>query len=71
MQSRSPRLDQLRTRLEAVFGQKRGRKAELAGFLGVRPHMITEWMREKQPGGEYTLAMAEWVEQKEREDGDG
>jgi len=71
MRDGSPRLDALRARVAAVCERERGRKARLAEYLGVRPHMITEWLRPdgKQPRAEYTLGMVEWVEAREREDG--
>ncbi|MEX2580846.1 MAG: hypothetical protein WD342_17435 [Verrucomicrobiales bacterium] len=69
MGSQSPRLDALRARVEAVCARERGRKSRLAEYLGVRPHMITEWLAGKQPGAEYTLGIVEWVDGREREDG--
>ena len=42
---------------------KPGAKAELARLLGVKPPRISEWLSgEKEPGGEYTLKLLNWVE---------
>ncbi|HUZ06465.1 MAG TPA: helix-turn-helix transcriptional regulator [Candidatus Paceibacterota bacterium] len=42
---------------------KPGSKAELALLLGVKPPRISEWLSgKKEPGGEYTLKLLNWVE---------
>ena len=64
----TPLLDALLQRLSAHCENRRGRKAELAAHLGVRPHMISAWLaREKSPGGEYTLAIQAWLAEEESE----
>lgn len=45
-----------------------GRKKFLAGELEVSPARISEWLSgEKEPGGNYTLRLLQWVEKWERE----
>ena len=47
--------------------KERGKKAELARWLGVPMPRITEWLSGKrEPGGETTLRLLLWVEQQER-----
>ena len=46
----------------------RGKKAELARFLGEPPQRVHDWLKEKDnraPGGEVTLLMLEWVQAEE------
>jgi transcriptional regulator with XRE-family HTH domain len=41
---------------------ERGKQASLASFLKVSPARVSEWVRGvKEPGGEYTLRLLEWV----------
>jgi transcriptional regulator with XRE-family HTH domain len=41
---------------------KPGAKAELAKELDVAPARISEWLSgKKEPGGEYTLRLLNWV----------
>jgi transcriptional regulator with XRE-family HTH domain len=48
--------------------EKRGSKAALAKWLGVHRQSVTDWLSGKQePGGEITLKMLHWVEQRERQ----
>lgn len=43
---------------------KPGAKAELAKELDVAPARVSEWLSgKKEPGGEYTLRLLQWVEQ--------
>jgi len=47
---------------------KPGAKSKLARALGVAPARISEWLSgEKEPGGDYTLRLRNWVEQQERQ----
>lgn len=59
--SSTRRIDALMKRLEAHCESRRGSKGELAEYLAVRPHMISEWLAGKQPGGEYALGIVEWL----------
>ena len=61
MPTESPRYDALRARLAAACEAKHGRKSELARYLGVRPHMVSEWLGGKEPRAEYTLGILEWI----------
>jgi hypothetical protein len=64
MQSELPRLIE---RLKRATKQ-RGKKAELAQFLAVHQARISEWLScKKEPGGETTLKLLNWVEKKERD----
>jgi DNA-binding XRE family transcriptional regulator len=46
----------------------RGKKTELANFLGVKLPRISQWLaREYEPGAETTLRMLQWVEHQERQ----
>jgi regulator of sigma D len=63
MSPTTPRLEELLNRLRTYCETRRGSKTELAQWLGVRPHMISEWLAGKQPGGEYALGILEWLEQ--------
>lgn len=67
MPSPSPRYDALRVRLVEACEAKHGRKSELARYLGVRPHMVSEWLAgRKEPRAEYTLGILEWLAREER-----
>lgn len=47
--------------------QERGKKSELATFLGVNPVTVSKWLSGViEPGGETTLKLLLWVEQQER-----
>lgn len=63
MPEESPRLDLFLHEVNAVCAAKRGRKAALARFLGVRPSQVNEWLtnRRFRPSAEYALGMAEWL----------
>lgn len=42
--------------------EQRGKKSELANFLGVRSQVLSDWLSGRfTPGGEITLLMLEWV----------
>jgi hypothetical protein len=57
----------LRKRLAKV-AQPRGKKAELARFLGAPLSSVSRWLSGLQePGGETTLRLLQWVEQEERQ----
>ncbi len=46
----------------------RGKRTQLAEYLDVSPSRVSEWLAGKrQPGGEVTLAMQEWVTEAERQ----
>jgi len=48
--------------------KERGRKAELALWLGVSPQKVTDWLSGRiEPSGENTLRLLKWVEQQERQ----
>jgi DNA-binding transcriptional regulator YiaG len=48
--------------------KERGRKLELAMWLGVHRQCVTDWLSGKQePGGEIALRLLHWVEQQERQ----
>ena len=60
-----PELAKLIQRLKQ-FTKQRGQKAELAHFLSVHQARISEWLSgKKEPGGETTLRLLNWVERKE------
>jgi hypothetical protein len=62
MAAETPLLDALLSRLSLYCEAERGRKTELIKYLGIRPHMLSEWLSgPKKPGGEYTLAIQEWL----------
>jgi len=62
MAANSPRLDALIARLRDYCEAGRGRKTALIQFLGIQPHQLTSWLSgDKRPGGEYTLAIQEWL----------
>jgi transcriptional regulator with XRE-family HTH domain len=47
---------------------KRGKKSELAEYLGVQLAAVSQWLSSKrEPGGEITLKLLHWVEQQERQ----
>lgn len=61
------RLPELLARLKRAT-QKRGKKAELARYLGVALPKVSRWLSGKpEPGGETTLRLLSWVEQQERQ----
>lgn len=65
MNQPTPLLDALISRLKVYCDQERGRKTELIDHLGIRAHMLSEWLsRLKNPGGEYTLAIQKWLDSK-------
>jgi transcriptional regulator with XRE-family HTH domain len=46
---------------------ERGMKVKLAGWMKVHPQSITDWITgRKEPSGETTLRLLQWVEQEER-----
>lgn len=60
-------LDQLVRKLK-VRCRERGKKAALARKLGVPAARVSEWLSgKKEPGGETTLRLLQWVEQQERQ----
>lgn len=62
-----PILPKLIQRLKRAT-EARGSKSELAKWLGVHRQSVTDWLSGKQkPGGEITLKLLQWVEQKERQ----
>lgn len=47
--------------------QERGMKSKLARFMGVPLANVSQWLSgEREPGGETTLRLLQWVEQQER-----
>lgn len=64
----SPLFDAFLVTLSAFLEAERGRKTALAEYLGVRPHVISEWLGGKQPTAEYILGIQQWlaVESKRR-----
>jgi transcriptional regulator with XRE-family HTH domain len=61
-----PVLPKLIQRLKRAT-EARGSKSELAARLGVHRQCVTDWLSGKQePGGEITLRLLHWVEQRER-----
>lgn len=62
-----PKLPTLLERLKKTTAQ-RGRKSELAKFLGVSLVQVSQWLSgDREPGGETTLRLLHWVEQSERQ----
>jgi DNA-binding transcriptional regulator YiaG len=62
-----PKLPSLLERLKSATSQ-RGKKTELAGFLGVSLVQVSQWLTgDREPGGETTLRLLHWVEQQERQ----
>lgn len=60
-----PVLPKLIQRLQRATAE-RGSKSELAKWLGVHRQSVTDWLSGKQePGGEITLRLLHWVEQRE------
>lgn len=58
----SPRLDALIGRMSSYCAEQRGRKAALAKFLGVRPHMVSEWLSgTSKPSAENALGILDWL----------
>ena len=57
------RLDVLLRELRGACALRRGRKAELARYLGARPHQINQWLTSQtcRPSAEYVLGMLEWL----------
>lgn len=61
-----PKLPKLLERLKVATIQ-RGKKSELAKFLGVSLVQVSQWLTgDREPGGETTLRLLHWVEQQER-----
>ena len=59
------KLAELLRRIEGATSQ-RGKKTELAKFLGVTPQGLNDWLSgRREPGGEVTLLMLEWVSAEE------
>ena len=53
-------IERLNALLRSAFP---GAKAELARALKVAPARISEWLSgEKEPGGDYTIKLLNWVE---------
>jgi DNA-binding transcriptional regulator YiaG len=49
-----------------TLSTQRGKRAELARFLGKPPQRVNDWLSgEVAPGGEITLLMLEWVQAEE------
>lgn len=62
-----PLLPELIERLKKATGE-RGKKTALAQFLDVPLAMVSQWLSgDREPGGETTLRMLQWVEQQERQ----
>jgi hypothetical protein len=65
-ESVKPILPKLLARLERATSEP-GKKSELAKFLGAPLASVSRWLSEdREPGGEITLKMLQWVEQQER-----
>ncbi len=64
----SPRVDALMLRLHRYLGSpkaERGVKAELARYLGARPHMLSDWLAGGgRPNAEYALGIQEWLDER-------
>jgi len=59
-------LDRLLERINAATA-KRGKKKELARWLGVHPQSVTDWLtKRKEPAGSTTLRLLEWLGRQER-----
>jgi transcriptional regulator with XRE-family HTH domain len=59
-------LSQLLARIKRL-SQAKGSKARLAEALGVPQARVSEWLSgKKEPGGETTLRLLKWVEERER-----
>ncbi len=62
MPEATPRLDAVLREVHACCALQRGRKADLARFLGARPSQLHEWLTHVfEPGAEYVLGMIEWL----------
>lgn len=60
------RLPELIEAVKQLTEQRRGKKTELATFLGVPLPRVSQWLHgRKRPGGETTLRLLQWVEQQE------
>ena len=60
------KLPSLLKRLDIATAQ-RGKKSELAKFLGVSLVQVSQWLTgDREPGGETTLRLLQWVEQQEQ-----
>ncbi len=57
------RVEQLLESLRSHCEPRRGSKAALARHLGVRPHMVSEWLAGTQPSAENALGIQEWLAQ--------
>lgn len=63
----TPKLPSLLKRLKEATAQ-RGKKSALAEFLGVSLVQVSQWLSgDREPGGETTLRLLQWVEQQERQ----
>jgi len=63
----TPKLPSLLKRLNEATA-KRGKKSELAKFLGVSLVQVSQWLTgDREPGGETTLRLLHWVDQQERQ----
>jgi transcriptional regulator with XRE-family HTH domain len=69
-----PKLPPVKSQLETLLAtlncltKERGKKTELAEFLGVPLASVSRWLSgERDPGGETTLRLLTWVEQQKRE----
>lgn len=51
--------------LEGHCKGRRGAKAELARYLGVRPHMVSAWLAGVKPNAEHALGMVEWMSKRQ------
>jgi len=66
MSKDTPLLDELMARLSSFLEEERGRKAELARELDIPMSMLSNWLiRQKNPNGEYTLKIREWLKAKQ------
>ena len=62
-----PNLEILLSRAKKAV-QQRGKKKELSVFMNVAPPRISEWLSgQKEPRGEHTLQLLQWVENQERQ----
>jgi transcriptional regulator with XRE-family HTH domain len=69
-----PRTDRLIAELKAWCDQRRGRRTQLAKFLGIAPQTVTDWFtpkRKKQPTAEQALGILEFLrlQQNQRRNG--
>lgn len=50
----------------------KGRKADLARYLGVKPHRVTDWIaKRRRPGLAHALSISEWMGQLDRAENGG